>query len=336
MSDIYNFGMFVDCGAPSLYNKLSRQRQLNGVMGASFKDRKNDDFRYTETQEYEQYRQSYIDFLLKRKDEIEVYSNLDVINNPELTWRNQKELERAGLSPIPVFHLGSDLKWLHRYLRKYDYIAIGGMIPNTTKALIRILDPIFKSYLLDSKGFPLVKLHGFACTSPKLMIRYPWYSVDSTTCRKLAMYGDIFIPGYSVPEKPNTFFISERDRSLDTRYSPGILRAVSQYLERYNFSKEEIGASIIKRTALNYFYFSELVDRFLPEYPWSMFQKRNNKGELKKKLNFYMAGSLSRKEEGLFWGIVEKRKISQIKKRRLHSFFYKTQVEYLLSLKETE
>ena len=46
-----------------------------------------------------------------------------------------------------------------------EYIALGGLVPNPTKVLIPILDQLFKKYILDEKGFPRVKVHGFACTS---------------------------------------------------------------------------------------------------------------------------------------------------------------------------
>ena len=165
--NVHDFKVFIDCGAPSLYNKLSRDKELNsrGTMGTVMSQRKFDDYSYTETKEYDAYRQAYIEFMLKHKHEVDVYSNLDVINNPELTWKNQQILEEAGLAPIPVFHLGCDTKWLAKYLKKYEYIAIGGLVPNPTSVLIPWLDVLFKEHLCDSDGYPKAKYHGFACTS---------------------------------------------------------------------------------------------------------------------------------------------------------------------------
>jgi hypothetical protein len=334
--DTFNYSMFVDCGAPSLYNMLSRKNNVKGIMGATFKDRAKDDFSYTETEEYAQYKNDYISFLTANKHKIDTYSNLDVINNPTLTWRNQKELEAAGLNPIPVFHLGTDTKWLKRYVQKYPYIAIGGMIPNTTQALIRILDPLFKEHLLDKKGFPLVKLHGFACTSPKLMIRYPWYSVDSTTCRKLSMYGGISFPSTSDYTKPIVIQLSTRDLSLEKKYTPGLLKAIQSYVSQYGFTLQELGEHGILRMVLNVFYYIRLIEEHIPEWPWSMLQEKQIKKTVERKLKFCIAGSLSKKKEVLFWEAMHRNKIKQSNKNRLQSFFYKAEVTYILSLKKEQ
>ena len=58
--------------------------------------------------------QKYIEFIKQNQDVITVYANLDVISpgrfsmgtkeSAELTLRNQKIMEQAGLSPLPVFH----------------------------------------------------------------------------------------------------------------------------------------------------------------------------------------------------------------------------------------
>ena len=333
MAKIFNYDLFVDCGSPSLYNFLSRKRSTKN-MGASFADRKYDDFSYTETEEYTKYREDYISFLLKNKEKISVYSNLDVINNAKKTYLNQKILEEAGLSPIPVFHLGSDIKYLKKYLRKYPYIAIGGMIPNTTQALAPILDTLFKEYLLDDKGFPRVKLHGFACTSPTLMCRYPWYSVDSTSCKRQAMYGGVVIPNHSDPFHPTSMTFSTRDLPIKNRYSPGIIRHLEKYLEKYNYTKEEAGDSLSKRWVLNIIYYINLIEKEVLPWPWSFYTKKST-GK-RRKLNFYIAGAVAKKEEAVLWEGISKIKTEQNIKKRLHSFFYKKEIETLINLKEKE
>lgn len=186
---------FLDCGAPHLYNEFVRKFKNKNVKGASIADRQFDDFSFTETDFYKQYRNNYICFIQEYGKYITQYSNLDVINNPEKTWENQQILEKEGLHPIPVYHFGCDIKWLKHYLDKgYDYIAIGGMIPNPTSVLIPALDEIWSNYLTDQDGMPLVKIHGFALTSSRLMVRYPWFSVDSTSWVLVSAYGRIFVP----------------------------------------------------------------------------------------------------------------------------------------------
>lgn len=139
----------------------------------------------------------YIDFIKKHEDVITVYANLDVIGNPEATWKNQMIMEDAGLHPLPVFHYGEDIMWLKRMLkRKYEYMSLGGMVPISTPDLIHWLDDLFLNYICDESGMPLVKIHGFGLTSLRLMLRYPWYSVDSTSWVVTGRMGSIYIPRY--------------------------------------------------------------------------------------------------------------------------------------------
>jgi hypothetical protein len=139
----------------------------------------------------------YIQFIKENMAVIGIYANLDVIGDVRATWNNQKIMEAAGLKPLPVFHYGEDEKWLERLLRQgYDYISLGGMVPISTDNLILWLDRIYSKYLTDSKGMPCVKVHGFGLTSLRLMLRYPWFSVDSTSWVVTGRMGGIYIPRF--------------------------------------------------------------------------------------------------------------------------------------------
>ncbi|MCK9524313.1 MAG: hypothetical protein M0R49_00075 [Limnochordia bacterium] len=141
--------------------------------------------------------QEYIDFIKKHAASLTVYANLDVIGDPKATWKNQQIMEDAGLSPLPIFHYGEDIKWLDRYLSKgYDYLALGGMVPVSTAKLYPWLDRLFSEKLTDPTGMPIIKVHGFGLTSLRLMMRYPWYSVDSTSWVMTARMGSIYVPRY--------------------------------------------------------------------------------------------------------------------------------------------
>jgi len=356
--NIFDFKVFIDCGAPSLYNKLSRNDLSGGrgVMGTKMSERKFDDYSYVDKPEYATYREAYIEFMLKHKDEVDVYSNLDVINNPKLTYRNQKIIEEAGLHPIPVWHLGNDPKWLERYVKEYDYIAIGGLVPNPTSVLIPLLDALFKEHLLDSKGYPKVKLHGFACTSLPLMERFPWFSVDSATCRKLANFGSIVLPDYGKQNPVSTFQVSSRTKRIPeekvgmfnledapasdwlTDMSSQVRKAFDLRLDKYGMTIQQLGDSIIHRVVWNYLIFSEVIQKTVPAWPWSM-QTRQCKYESAYceedlgYMTFYFAGILSKSEENTFWKGVS-HPITERLKGSLRSFFYAQNAEYVLSLKK--
>lgn len=136
----------------------------------------------------------YIDFIKEYEEHLEVYANLDVIGDPGATFANQKIMEDAGLDPLPCFHYGEPISYLEYYIKNYDYISLGGMVPISTKDLRVWLDEIFSKYICDKDGMPLVKVHGFGLTSHPLMIRYPWYSVDSTSWVVTGRMGAVYVP----------------------------------------------------------------------------------------------------------------------------------------------
>lgn len=150
----------------------------------------------------------YIAFIKKHKKLISVYANLDDITSAENTWKNQRIMEKAGLNPLPVFHYGEDDKHLIRLLKdpKYLYISLGGMVPIPNNKLVQWLDRIFSKYLTNESGMPVCKVHGFGLTSLRLMLRYNWYSVDSTSWVVTGRMGAIYIP-----KKKNGRWIYDQD-----------------------------------------------------------------------------------------------------------------------------
>lgn len=140
----------------------------------------------------------YIKFIKKNEKYITHYINLDVIGDPVKTYENQKIMEGERLKPIPAFHVMFESKeWLKKYIDEgYDYIGLGGMAGTkfTKKDFINKLNPLFEFIICDKLGMPKVKIHGFGMTSLDLMLRYPWYSVDSTSWVMTSRYGAVLIP----------------------------------------------------------------------------------------------------------------------------------------------
>lgn len=137
----------------------------------------------------------YIKFIICNESYIDYYSVLDDINDPEITLSNQKYMESKGLNPIPCYHYNENEKFLEYYLGKYKYIALGGMVPISTKDLIKWLDKIFTLLCPSSNNYlPTHKIHGFGMTSFSLMLRYPWYSVDSTSWVLTGRFGSVYVP----------------------------------------------------------------------------------------------------------------------------------------------
>lgn len=135
---------------------------------------------------------AYIELIKKNKDRA-IFANLDVIGNAEATLKNQKYIESKGVEVIPAFHYNSDMKYLHYYLENYDYIALGGLVPlaKTKPVLKNWLNKCFKEIVpyIKSKN---IKVHGFGMSSGEILIKYPFYSVDSTSFLAGGKYGRVY------------------------------------------------------------------------------------------------------------------------------------------------
>jgi len=230
--------------------------------------------------------QEYIKFIKENEKYISVYANLDVINDAEGTLKNQRIMEEAGLNPLPCFHYGDDIKYLKEYL-DYDYLALGGMVPISSKDLAVWLDDLFSNHLTDKTGMPVCKIHGFGMTSLKLMMRYPWYSVDSTSWVMAARTGVIYVPrikngGYIYDENCWKVSISEKSPNMKeegkhfTTLSASKQDLIKGYVEDKGYKLEELASDYKKRDEINIIYYLDL-EKTMPKWPWK-FKLKSNSG----------------------------------------------------------
>ena len=119
----------------------------------------------------------YCDFLNLNKDHIDPYAALDVIGDWKASAQNYEFMLTQGLKPIPTFHMQSPMHELRRLLGVADYIALGGLVGCHTNVLKVWLD---KCWVIIKEFWPK-RIHAFGLTSPWLLLRYPWYSADSST-----------------------------------------------------------------------------------------------------------------------------------------------------------
>ena len=187
-------------------------------------DRRKHDF--ADTVEFRKYLNSYITFLNSYKEWFDFYVNLDVIGNAKRTHDVQMEMESHGLSPIPVFHLGSDMKYFKKYAENHPIIGVSistDAFAKNKRATYAGFNRLF-SYFTDKKtGKPSIKCHGFALTSVDFMVRWPWWSVDSSSWATSARYGGVVIPSaLPAPKgvfKPDWLAVPQRinvtDRTLN-------------------------------------------------------------------------------------------------------------------------
>ncbi len=194
----------------------------------------------------------YARFIYKQRDIIEVASNLDAIGNSlgrdkegneaaKATYANQKQLEQwlkpQGLGVQPVHHVRDKDDWLRRYLDEgYNYIFLGGMVPENTATLRVWLDHIWHNYLTNEDGTPKVKVHGFGLTTLELMFRYPWYSVDSTSWVLASRFGSIYL---DMPQPDGTIKDFKVDFSARSRKQEDINSWHFKSLDKFTQQKVE-------------------------------------------------------------------------------------------------
>lgn len=109
----------------------------------------------------------------------------------EAGWKNMLYLESLGLKVIPVFHQHEQFEWLHQMISHTDYIGISPANDVSQKEKERWLDRVF-SITKDK-----IKTHGFAVTAYASLVKYPFYSVDSSSWSAGGRFGriPIFING---------------------------------------------------------------------------------------------------------------------------------------------
>jgi hypothetical protein len=128
---------------------------------------------------------------------------LDYLRDPKVVLWATKRLESRGLHPVPVFHIGSPLTALRRLMDTgYTLIGIGGLagdtggdhLPVSRHHAQAFLDQVFN---MTEKY--KVRCHGFGIGGQSI-IRYPWFSVDSTSWAHYARRGLVNQPSHN-PQK---------------------------------------------------------------------------------------------------------------------------------------
>ena len=171
----------------------------------------------------------YIDFI--KKNDCEIYAGLDVIGDAIQTLKNIEYVTASGLNPIPTFHKPSKESDLLELLdMNFEYIALGGMagIDKNVKTNEIWLDKVWS--LIIQKNSKL-KVHGFGMTTFKLMKKYPWYSVDSTTWNVARKFGEGFTPqGKRISAKDIMPYLKDKYGILMDQHSENDLLVINTVL----------------------------------------------------------------------------------------------------------
>lgn len=221
-----------------------------------------------EVDDIQKYLDSYIDFILEYKDRLLAYVNLDDIGDVEISWKNQRYMEKRGVKPIPAYHYGEDFKWFEKCVNEYDYVGIGGVSRGVSANLNDVLfDKIFN--YVDKYNLS-VKFHAFGITSFRFLTRYSWHTVDSTTWLMHANYGRVMLPKYDEIKQDFDFMsvpfgIAVSDISLcksgtahshySITYPPKIVERIEEYFKMIGIDSEKLKTEQAERLRANvYFY----------------------------------------------------------------------------------
>lgn len=208
-------------------------------------------------------------FIKNSKGIWSVCSSLDAIGRgveaAEASYTNLKTLEALGVKVQPVFHVREPDDYMRKYIDEgYDYIFIGGMVPETTLWLMERLDGLWHNILTKPDGTPKVKIHGFGLTDQKLMFRYPWYSVDSSSWLMTGVYGACVFRTTSGLKK-----VVFSDESPEARKWNGwhyknlpeaAQRQVDEWLKPYEVTAAECSRHYSFRDAVNAAVFQSMED----------------------------------------------------------------------------
>jgi hypothetical protein len=132
----------------------------------------------------------YAELCAELEGRVEWYANLDAIGDWRAGVRNLSRLEARGLSPVPVFHLGEPWGLLDDFVYGYPRVALGRGPRTDFERMYRMLEFVFDRYT-DDEGEPLAAFHGFRMTDRRLLARFPFESVDSTTWAAGNAYGEL-------------------------------------------------------------------------------------------------------------------------------------------------
>ena len=128
-----------------------------------------------------------------------IFVNLDVLpghygvypskdqreESAEKGWANMEYMENAGIKVIHVFHQHEDFKWLKKLMAHQEYIGISPANDEVQSSKNNWLKKVFTMVKTSNK------CHGFAVTSLNTLLKFPFYSADSSSWVVGAKYARI-------------------------------------------------------------------------------------------------------------------------------------------------
>lgn len=127
----------------------------------------------------------YMKYIDKNKLYINKYISLDVIGDPEITYKYYEIMRMKGFEPIPVYHYDTDINYLERYLKDGNIsVALGNTVPIKSKTKIaEWINTLTEKY-------PNIQFHLLGSSSKKITENTKLKSCDSSTWIMQAVMGN--------------------------------------------------------------------------------------------------------------------------------------------------
>jgi hypothetical protein len=219
----------------------------------------------------------YIKFVRAHRKALDTYVGLDVIPTKSAeaaasaTYYNLERMHEAHLTAaMPVFHIREDFVWLQRYLDDGEtYIGLGGIAKESPASRRAWLDRVF-DFLPSS-----TKVHGFGVADPKLLLRYPWHSADSTSCARQSGFGHVLVPrpwghssGFNFLAPPTSVNVTSQEPAKEKAgarprfdaLGKDAIAVIQTWLDSVGVSLEAAQTNSRARMKVNLAYFKGLAD----------------------------------------------------------------------------
>jgi len=117
----------------------------------------------------------YCSFIQRHHSILEGYFVLDVVGDHQATMHNLKEMEKRGLTPIPVYHMGTPIEELDRLVAiGYPVIGLGGTVGKSLMDKMAFFQKVFTRH-------PMQAFHGLGVSLVELLATFKFFSADSRT-----------------------------------------------------------------------------------------------------------------------------------------------------------
>ena len=201
----------------------------------------------------------YTRFVHKWKSLVHIYASLDIIGDAVGSYKQWQSMRKAGLDPIPCFHIGEPWEYLDMYVQQTAYIALGGVAKSATPERSCWLDEVF-AHIGDLCIARKLQVHGFGISDEETILRYPWESVDASSVHIMSRYGGIYTPWGTLKINPE---VNEHDRKWQS--SLVAIKTIKEWVESIGFDFEEARpgspAATLMRCAISIYYFEGIIKK---------------------------------------------------------------------------